>query len=124
MALMKRTGVAGILAVCVSTLAIHLATAQVAIKGDPPTSAVAALSWGPGAHIRVYRSDGDRVTETGWDGKGPWYDGAFAVPGQSVSATEWTDDAVHIRVYVINNGRMSEYCWDANGPWYRGSHAP
>jgi hypothetical protein len=85
------------------------------------TTAVAATSWAPGPHLRVYRSNGDRVTERAWDGNGPWYAGAFDVPGQTVTATSWLDPAIHIRVYVIDRGAAIEYCWDGSGPWYRGA---
>jgi hypothetical protein len=92
------------------------------VETRPVTTSVASLSWGPGAHIRVYKSNGDRVTEMAWDGSGPWYIGGLSVPGQAVTATSWVERAVHIRVYVIDRGAVVEYCWDGDGPWYRGGH--
>jgi hypothetical protein len=98
------------------------AHAQGTVNGSTTssTSAIAVISWSPGPHIRVYRSDGNRVTESGYDGNGPWYVGGLSVPGEEVAATSWTDTTIHIRVYVVSNGVTTEYGWDANGPWYKG----
>ncbi len=109
--------------VTIGLLVLSALTARHAIadgeKGSI-TTAVASISWGPGPHIRLYKSNGDHVTEKAWDGNGPWYIGALNVPGQAVTATSWLDPAVHIRVYVIDAGALMEYCWDDVGPWYRG----
>ncbi len=83
---------------------------------------VAAVSWTPGSHLRIYTSDGSKVTEKCWDGS--WYVGALAVDGQKVGATSWVDSTgqIHIRVYVSNLGKITEQCWDKDH-WYVGALA-
>jgi hypothetical protein len=80
-----------------------------------------AVSWVQGGtHLRVYASDGARVTEKCWDGG--WSGGSFSQDGQTVGATSWQDATgqIHIRVYVSNLGTVSEYCWDKDH-WYVGA---
>jgi len=80
-----------------------------------------AVSWSKsGTHLRIYASDGSRVTEKAWDGG--WSAGGFAQDGQIVGATSWLDAGgqIHIRVYVGNLGKVSEFCWDSD-KWYAGA---
>jgi hypothetical protein len=80
-----------------------------------------AVSWvKSGTHLRIYTSDGSRVTEKCWDGE--WSNGAFAQEGQSIGATAWLDSSgqIHIRAYVSNLGKVTEYCWDKDR-WYGGA---
>jgi hypothetical protein len=85
-----------------------------------PKLTTAAVSWTPGAHLRVYISDGKTVYERGFDGSG-WYTGGFKANGSDVSATSWVDGGtLHIRVYVTDGSKVVEHCWDGQGPWYIG----
>ncbi len=105
----------------VGILVTGYAAAQKVLQSSTSSSrSIASVSWTPGSHIRVYSSDGGKVTEKGWDGNGPWYAGGFNAPGQAVTATSWLDPAVHIRVYIVDDGSTVEYCWDDAGPWYKG----
>lgn len=84
---------------------------------------VSATSWVEnGPHLRVYRSDQDRITERAYDGS--WYTGLFTAQGQTVGATSWLDSSnqIHIRVYVGNGSRgpITEHCWDTDN-WYVGA---
>jgi hypothetical protein len=81
---------------------------------------LSAVSWFDNQpHLRIYKSDGQNVTEQGYDGN--WYTGGFSQQGSTVGATSWIDGGGqhHIRVYVGNNGTITEYCWDTN-KWYVG----
>jgi hypothetical protein len=80
-----------------------------------------AVSWNAnGTHLRVYTSDGAKVTERCWDGG--WSTGAFNQPGQAVGAASWVDTSgqIHIRTYVSDAGTVKEYCWDKDH-WYVGA---
>jgi Fungal fucose-specific lectin len=84
---------------------------------------VSAVSWFDGkSHLRVYKGDGNNVTEQCWDGSG-WYKGGFSQKGTTVGATSWLDGGgqIHIRVYVGSgtNAKITEYCWDKD-KWYVG----
>jgi len=85
---------------------------------------VSAVSWFDNqVHLRVYKGDGQTVTEEAYDGK--WYKGAFSQKGTTVGATSWLDGGqIHIRVYVGSgtNGKITEYCWDKD-KWYVGAFA-
>ncbi len=82
---------------------------------------VSCVSWyDTQPHIRVYTSNGSKVTEQAYDGK--WYTGAFSADGATVGSTSWVDGnrQIHIRVYVANSaGKITEYCWDKD-KWYVG----
>lgn len=82
---------------------------------------VSATSWVEnGPHLRVYRSNGDTITERGYDGG--WYNGGFSAQGVTVGSTSWLEDGeIHIRVYVGDGaeGPIREYCWDHES-WYMG----
>ncbi|NML16583.1 hypothetical protein [Azohydromonas caseinilytica] len=80
-----------------------------------------AVSWNQnGTHLRIYTSDGAKVTEKCWDGG--WSAGGFVQEGQAVGATSWQDGSgqIHIRAYVANQGKVTEYCWDRDH-WYVGA---
>ncbi|MFC7500285.1 hypothetical protein ACFQRC_13770 [Enterovirga sp. GCM10030262] len=86
----------------------------------------AAVSWfdsSGSSHIRVYSTDGYKVSERCWDGSA-WTDGAFAQAGSNVSATCWQNqDGPCIRVYCNFQDKTLEYCWDAGGSgWYQGTY--
>lgn len=83
---------------------------------------VSAVSWFDNQpHLRVYKGDGQAVTEEAYDGS--WYKGAFSQKGTTVGATSWLDGGqIHIRVYVRDNsGKVTEYCWDKD-KWYKGAY--
>ncbi|HEV2707158.1 MAG TPA: hypothetical protein VGV59_14650 [Pyrinomonadaceae bacterium] len=83
---------------------------------------VSAVSWfDTQTHLRVYKSNGQTVTEQAYDGS--WYTGGFSQQGTTVGATSWLDSGgqIHIRVYVGNSaGKITEYCWDKD-KWYVGA---
>jgi len=89
---------------------------------------VSAVNWFDSEgklHIRVYASNGNRVTERCSDqGNSGWTTGAFSQPGDLSAATAWTTSAgVSIRVYVINGGAITEWCADpSQSGWYKGAY--
>lgn len=90
-------------------------------------SETAVVNWfdsSGGLHIRVYSSDGNNVTERCSDtGGSGWTTGAFAQPGDTVSATAWVaSDGAHIRVYCTLEGTTTEWCTDPGAAWYQGSY--
>jgi hypothetical protein len=93
-----------------------------ALEGRKMSVSTAVVSWTPGTHLRVYKTDGKTVTEKCWDGSGPWYTGAFSSPGQGVSGTAWVDPELHIRLYITDGSKVVEHCWDGGGPWYVGAY--
>ena len=78
-----------------------------------------AVSWSDKqVHLRVYKVDGNHVTEEAFDGS--WKKGGFSQQGTTVGATSWVDGGqIHLRVYVGNAGTVKEYCWDKD-KWYVG----
>ena len=122
MAITRRGLAVGIGLVVLTTFTAGHAIADGGEKGSVAT-AVASISWSPGPHIRVYKSDGDRVTEKAWDGSGPWQTGGLNVPGQTVTATSWLDPAIHIRV----TSSMRAHSPSTAGwwrPWFKGGYRP
>jgi len=116
----KRLATIALAATALSCSVLAVPTMAAAADGE-----TAAVSWTtPDTHIRVYVSDKGNIIERGWDGGGPWYNGAFKQPGQSASATAWQNPALHIRVYVTNGTSITEWGWDGNGPWYKGAFTP
>lgn len=87
------------------------------------TAAVSWLDGGGTVHIRVYSTDGYKVTERCWDGSG-WAEGAFSQPGADVSATCWQNQhGPCIRVYCTFQDKTIEWCTDAGGSgWYQGAY--
>jgi len=81
-----------------------------------------AISWFDGStHLRVYTCKGQALTEQGWDGNGPWYNGGLSTAGSTVGATSWVSGGqIHIRVYAALNNKIVEHCWDKNS-WYTGA---
>ena len=86
------------------------------------TGSVSWLDSSGGVHIRVYSSDGYKVTERCYDAGSGWTTGAFAQAGSNVSATSWeSGGTVFIRVYCTYQDESTEWCWDGDG-WYRGAY--
>lgn len=85
----------------------------------------AAINWvdsGGQVHLRVYSTDGYKVTERCWDSS-KWTNGAFSQSGENVSATCWQDKhGLHIRVYCTFEDKTTEWCIDQGGGWYRGAY--
>ena len=89
------------------------------------TFQTAAVSWfddGGNLHVRVYSSDGYKVTEMGLDGPGGWFVGAFSEPGGTVAATSWQQNGIHIRVYCAFEGKCVEWCMDEGVGWTKGKY--
>ena len=89
------------------------------------TTASATVSWFDGVqHTRVYRSDGDTITDRCWDGT-EWIDGVFSQPGSHVSASHWVDGSnlPYIRIYCTSAEQTVEWCCDAGGAWYVGGYS-
>ena len=74
-------------------------------------------------HIRVYSTDGYKVSERCWDGNG-WTNGGFGPQqGSSVSATCWQGSGgLSIRVYCTFEDTTTEWCTDQGGNWYQGAY--
>ncbi|TMJ20626.1 MAG: fucose-binding lectin protein [Alphaproteobacteria bacterium] len=85
----------------------------------------AAVSWFDEAgnlHIRVYSSDGYKVTEMCLDGPGGWFAGSFNQPGDHVSATCWQQNGYHVRVYCSFEGKCVEWSLDEGVGWTKGKY--
>ena len=89
---------------------------------------VSAVNWFDSEgklHIRVYASNGNRVTERCSDqGNSGWTTGAFSQPGSAVSATVWqASGGASIRVYCTSDDTTTEWCTDPGAAWYQGSYS-
>jgi hypothetical protein len=83
--------------------------------GTPVTS-IAAVCWQKdGTHVRIYRSDGQTVSEYAWDPSGGWTNGSnmFGAVGgiNVVSAISWVNGGtVNIRLHTSDNrGEITVY---------------
>jgi len=86
--------------------------------------ATAATSWqdGNGLHVRVYSTDGYKVSERCFDNNA-WTTGGFDAAGSAVSATSWLNGpGASIRVYCTYQDKTIEYCLDPGGVWYQGGY--
>jgi hypothetical protein len=86
------------------------------------TSAISWLDSAGNLQIRVYSSDGTKVTEMAL-GSGGWGSGSFSQPGTTVGATTWSDEGgFHIRAYVGSGSVITEHCFDSanSREWYQG----
>lgn len=85
---------------------------------------VSTISWfDNNPHIRVYKGNGQTITEARLDSGESWTKGTFSQQGTTVGAISWLDgsDQIHIRVYVGSGptDTITEYRWDNDnqGSW-------
>jgi hypothetical protein len=86
--------------------------------------ATASTSWqdGNGLHLRVYSTDGYKVSERCYDNNA-WTTGGFSANGSEVSVTSWLNgNSASIRVYCTFEDATVEWCQDPGGNWYQGGY--